>query len=439
MSQTIDDRNVTTAPPTSEEVIGKVNESISALQAAQQTVVEGARLLGDHVNDPKAHGAGVQASIEAAMPQPVWDGTSLKFQKPDGTMVAEAVDLKGEPGQIGPRPEHRWDETGLKIQNADGSWPETGVNLKGDKGEPGELASLSDAVDSDSSATAASSKAVKTAYDKASGAEATATAAQSAADAAQAAAQTADVKAGAALTSAGEAKSTAQTALTRAEQALAGGGGSGGGGVIMAAPSVSGNELVAIGHDNPFSARAVPGLLNTRIAKFVITANGGTPFEAAAVDNACDFTVSVPEGTEAGIVWPVSVQAVDTMGNRSAVTTLSPVTSPSRVMRPKILSPELRRGDNRAGCARGICLRRHAGYAGRRAVSGSRRGIVDHLRLRRTDGRGLFRIPHQQCAGRGRHQRHMQPARAPEGGNARLVGMVRSRAGEHHARLCRAG
>ena len=108
---------------------------------------------------------------------------------------------------------------------------------------------------------------------------------------------------------------------------------------VMQAPEVKGNELVAIGHDNPFSARAVPGLLNTRIAKFVITANGGVPFEAAAVDNACDFTVSVPEGTEAGIVWPVSVHAVDTMGNRSAVTTLSPVTSPSRVMRPKILSP----------------------------------------------------------------------------------------------------
>ena len=42
MSQTTEAQ---TTQPTSEEVIGKVNESIAALQEAQKTVVEGAQLL----------------------------------------------------------------------------------------------------------------------------------------------------------------------------------------------------------------------------------------------------------------------------------------------------------------------------------------------------------------------------------------------------------
>lgn len=163
MSQMDEERNVS-APPTSEEVIGKVNESITALQAAQQTVVEGAKLLGEHVNDAKAHGAAVQANIEAAMPRPVWEGTSLKFEQADGTVVSAAVDLKGPQG--GP-PEHKWDGTALALRHPDGTWG-TPMDLKGPKGEPGPSATpLSNAVNSTAEDTAASSLAVKTAYDKA--------------------------------------------------------------------------------------------------------------------------------------------------------------------------------------------------------------------------------------------------------------------------------
>ena len=201
MSQTTEAQ---TTQPASEEVIGKVNESIAALQEAQKTVVEGAQLLAAHVNDPTAHGAAIPEVVEQQLPTPVMEGTSLKWKKKDGTIVAGPVDLKGEPGQngvdgdTGPRPEHRWEGTKLLVQNSDGSWPAEGVDLKGDKGDTGQVEGLSDAVDSNSSTTPASSKAVKTTYDKAVTAQNAAETANSAAAAAQSAAQAAYSKAQAA-------------------------------------------------------------------------------------------------------------------------------------------------------------------------------------------------------------------------------------------------
>ena len=194
MSQTTEAQ---TTQPTSEEVIGKVNESIAALQEAQKTVVEGAQLLAAHVNDPTAHGAAIPEVVEQQLPTPIMEGTSLKWEKKDGTIVAGPVDLKGAPGQdgadgdTGPRPEHRWEGTKLLVQNSDGSWPAEGVDLKGDKGDKGQVEGLSDAVDSDSSTTPASSKAVKTAYDKAVTAQSAADAANSKAQEAWNAAETA--------------------------------------------------------------------------------------------------------------------------------------------------------------------------------------------------------------------------------------------------------
>ena len=198
MSQTTEAQ---TTQPTSEEVIGKVNESIAALQDAQKTVVEGAQLLAAHVNDPTAHGAAIPEVVEQQLPIPVMEGTSLKWEKKDGTIIAGPVDLKGAPGQdgvdgdTGPRPEHRWEGTKLLVQNSDGSWPAEGVDLKGEKGDTGQVEGLSDAVDSNSSTTPASSKAVKTAYDKAVSAQETADAADSKAQAAQNAAQAAQTTA----------------------------------------------------------------------------------------------------------------------------------------------------------------------------------------------------------------------------------------------------
>lgn len=222
MSQTTEAQ---TTPPTSEDVIGKVNESIAALQEAQKTVVEGAQLLAEHVNDPNAHGAAIPDVVEEQMPTPVMEGTSLKWKKKDGTIIAGPVDLKGDPGQdgadgeTGPRPEHRWEGTKLLVQNSDGSWPAEGVDLKGDKGETGQVEGLSDAVDSNSSTTPASSKAVKTAYDKAVTAQNAANTADSKAQAAQSAAQTANSAAAAAQSAAQTAQSAAETADGKAEAA----------------------------------------------------------------------------------------------------------------------------------------------------------------------------------------------------------------------------
>lgn len=222
MSQTTEAQ---TTPPTSEEVIGKVNESIAALQEAQKTVVEGAQLLAEHVNDPNAHGAAIPDVVEEQMPTPVMEGTSLKWKKKDGTIVAGPVDLKGAPGkdgadgETGPRPEHRWEGTKLLVQNSDGSWPSKGVDLKGDKGDTGQVEGLSDAVNSNSSTTPASSKAVKTAYDKAVTAQNAANTANSKAQAAQSAAQTANNAAAAAQSAAQTAQSAAETADGKAEAA----------------------------------------------------------------------------------------------------------------------------------------------------------------------------------------------------------------------------
>lgn len=222
MSQTTEAQ---TTPPTSEEVIGKVNESIAALQEAQKTVVEGAQLLAEHVNDPNAHGAAIPDVVEEQMPTPVMEGTSLKWKKKDGTIIAGPVDLKGDPGQdgadgeTGPRPEHRWEGTKLLVQNSDGSWPAEGVDLKGDKGDTGKVEGLSDAVNSNSSTTPASSKAVKTAYDKAVTAQNAANTADSKAQAAQSAAQTANSAAAAAQSAAQTAQSAAETADGKAEAA----------------------------------------------------------------------------------------------------------------------------------------------------------------------------------------------------------------------------
>ena len=82
-----------------------------------------------------------------------------------------------------------------------------------------ESVSLSDAVDSESSETAASSKAVKTAYDKANSAASVASAAQSTADAAKTAASNAQNTANTALNKANSIGTTATNASKTAEVA----------------------------------------------------------------------------------------------------------------------------------------------------------------------------------------------------------------------------
>ena len=110
-----------------------------------------------------------------------------------GEQGEQGVDgADGAPGERGPSPAYRWDGTFLSIQNPDGTFPDQGVNLQGP------AVPLSNSVTSTSETDAASSKAVKTAYDRGtSGLEAAASAqttADTALEAAASAQTTADSK-----------------------------------------------------------------------------------------------------------------------------------------------------------------------------------------------------------------------------------------------------
>lgn len=76
-----------------------------------------------------------------------------------GAPGADGAD--GAQGERGPSPAYRWDGTFLSIQNPDGTFPDQGVNLQGP------AVPLSNSVTSTSETDAASSLAVKTAYDAA--------------------------------------------------------------------------------------------------------------------------------------------------------------------------------------------------------------------------------------------------------------------------------
>lgn len=86
--------------------------------------------------------------------------------------------VDGAPGERGPSPAYRWDGTFLSIQNPDGTFPDQGVDLQGP------AVPLSNSVTSTSETDAASSKAVKIAYDKADEAYTVAEAAHTVAEAA---------------------------------------------------------------------------------------------------------------------------------------------------------------------------------------------------------------------------------------------------------------
>ena len=93
------------------------------------------------------------------------------YEPPSQTEYWVLFGAKGEPGapgadgengaqgERGPSPAYRWDGTFLSIQNPDGTWPDQGIDLQGP------AVPLSNSVTSTSETDAASSKAVKTAYD----------------------------------------------------------------------------------------------------------------------------------------------------------------------------------------------------------------------------------------------------------------------------------
>lgn len=74
-------------------------------------------------------------------PDHEWNGTSVRFQRADGSW-GPFIDLlgptgdKGDPGEVGPAPEHQWNMTALRFRNPDGSWGDY-TNLVGQQGAEG--------------------------------------------------------------------------------------------------------------------------------------------------------------------------------------------------------------------------------------------------------------------------------------------------------------
>jgi len=74
-------------------------------------------------------------------PDHEWNGTSVRFQLPDGNW-GPFIDLlgpkgdKGDVGETGPAPEHQWNMTALRFRNPDGSWGNY-TNLVGAEGAEG--------------------------------------------------------------------------------------------------------------------------------------------------------------------------------------------------------------------------------------------------------------------------------------------------------------
>ena len=106
-------------------------------------------------------------TVDSPAPEARWNGTKLYFEYPDGK-TTEQVDLKGEPGKKGDDGSPATVEITSDYTSEDPNvaFSALGANRLYKVIQSGGV-ELSDAVDSDSSVTGASSKAVKLAYDKA--------------------------------------------------------------------------------------------------------------------------------------------------------------------------------------------------------------------------------------------------------------------------------
>lgn len=79
--------------PSVADLLGRVSDATTALEDAQETVVNAKTQLNAKVEE-------ILAS-NAAAPVPVWEGTSLRFKRGDNNVfLCEPVDLKGDPGDV---------------------------------------------------------------------------------------------------------------------------------------------------------------------------------------------------------------------------------------------------------------------------------------------------------------------------------------------------
>ena len=228
---------------------------------------------------------------------------------------------------------------------------------------------LSDAVDSDSSETASSSLAVKTAFEKAAEA--------------QTAAAQADAKADAAQDTASAAQETADDALAKAEEALngAGGGGAvtlsdavdsdssttaassravkiaydaataaqqtadealnnhGGGCVTCSIPVIEGVDAVSIGSVASYTVSSVCGLQGAEITEFTWRLDEGDAQTAVAEDGQAILSLTLPPETEADSIHALTVIAHDSFGGASLPATRTFTAKKWNIAQPEVTSP----------------------------------------------------------------------------------------------------
>ena len=91
----------TTTTVNTTDVLNEVSKTLTALQDAQQTLIEGREKVVAHLSDPDAHGAETRANITKAVPKPLWSGTNLAFASTDGSIATDPVNLQGEQGAPG--------------------------------------------------------------------------------------------------------------------------------------------------------------------------------------------------------------------------------------------------------------------------------------------------------------------------------------------------
>lgn len=126
--------------PTTEGVDGDfyLNTSTSTLFGPKSAGAwsGGVSLLNGPAGPQGPAGPAGPQGMAGSSPSHEWDGTSLRFENPDGSF-GSYVDLQGPAGATGAAgqaPEHEWSGTQIRFRNPNGSWG-SWIDLKGEKGD----------------------------------------------------------------------------------------------------------------------------------------------------------------------------------------------------------------------------------------------------------------------------------------------------------------
>ena len=115
-------------------------------------------------------------------------------------------------------------------------------------------------------------------------------------------------------------------------------GGTGGGATVVAAPTITGGDNIAIGYATEISLSSSSFLNGVSIDHFEVTFNGTTKTVTAS-SNAGTVSLTMPSGTAANSKKTISVVAYDTLGNASAATEKTATAVAACIDTPTISSP----------------------------------------------------------------------------------------------------